>query len=194
MFSSIRVLAFSLVAFLISSSPILAIEEFKDLKTIQLMPMTDAEVEFAHSRSRGETCELIGAGELMETCAFVMNLTDRDRRENARLPSSARHPLTSDSRKRLNYLSDYRPPRRQRDCSIHGSVVITDYDPSGIFPKTSATKSYDLNVARSYTMEELNQYCESQKLIDGLRKNLDTVLLAIAEHRIGDKQVPGKLK
>jgi len=333
MFPPSRILAFYFVGFLFGISPVLAIDEFIDVKTIQLLPMTDAEVEFAHSRSRGETCELIGAGELMETRAFVMNLTDRDRRENARRPPSARHPLftiglsidpvdqadlpklsgskilgymeqhfvvvqarvrqdlldrklyfhhrpiavttqfaaprltvafepviansiqdfhslglftaetrrlkpenlrtlvllfknnllvgsrtraqyeyafihgipdktgkvlehhifvTSDSRKKLNYLSDYRQPRRQRDCSIHGSVVITDYDPSGIFPKTSATKSYDLNVARSYTMEEVNQYCETQKLIDGISKNLDAVLLAITVQRIGNKTLPEK--
>ncbi len=328
MFILLRLLVISAVGFVLSTSPTLAIDEFNDVKTIQLLPMTDAEVEFAHSRSRGETCELIAAGELMETRAFAMNLTDRDRRENVRRPPSARHPLftvglsidpldqanlpklsrsrildymeqhfvvlqarvrqdlldrklyfhhrpiavttqfaaqrlsvsfepviansiqdfhslglftsetrrlkpenlrtlvllfknnllvgkrtraqyeyafihgipdktgkalehhvfvTSESRQKLNYLSDYRPPRRQRDCGIHGSVVITDYDATGIFPKTSATKSYDLNISRTYPLQEINQFCESQNLLGGFPRNLDAILLAAIEERIVKK-------
>lgn len=333
MLTLLRLLVIFLVGFVSNERPTLAIDEFKDLKTIQLLPMTDAEVEFAHSRSRGETCELIAAGELMETRAFAMNLTDRDRRENTRRPPSARHPLftvglsidpldqadlpklsrskilsymeehfvvlqarvrqdlldrklyfhhrpiavttqfaaprltvafepviansiqdfhslglftsetrrlkpenlrtlvllfknnllagkrtraeyeyafihgvpdktgkalehhifvTSDGRQKLNYLTDYRSPRRQRDCSIHGSVVITDYDATGIFPKSSATKSYDLNVSRSYTLKEIDQFCLNQNLTDGLRKNLDTILVAVVEQRIIDKPKTGQ--
>jgi hypothetical protein len=321
------------VLLLTAASPTFAIDEFKDVKTIQLLPMSDAEVEFAHSRTRGETCELIGEGELMETRVFAMNLTDRDRRENARRPPSARHPLftvglsidsidqedlpklsrskildymeqhyvvvqarvrqdlldrklyfhhrpiavttqfaaprltvafepviansiqefhslglftaetkrlkpenlrtlvllfknnllvggrvraqyeyafihgvpdktgkslthhifvTSKNRNQLNYLTDYRPPRRQRECSIHGSVLITDYDPTGIFPKTSAVKSYQLNTARSYSIDQVNQFCASQNLVDGMRRHLDTVLSAAVEQKIANEAQPSK--
>jgi hypothetical protein len=328
MFTLLRMFAVFMFGFVLIASAALAIDEFKDVKTIQLLPMTDAEVEFAHSRSRGETCELIAAGELMETRAFAMNLTERDRRENVRRPPSARHPLftvglsidpldqadlpklsrsrildymeqhfvvvqarvrqdlldrklyfhhrpiavttqfeaprltvafepviansiqefhslglftseskrlkpenlrtlvllfknnllvgrrtkpqyeyafihgipdktgkalehhifvTSEGRQKLNYLSDYRPPRRQRDCSIHGSVVITDYDATGIFPKSSATKSYELSISESYELVEINRFCESQNLVGGFPRNLDAILLAAAEQRLTKK-------
>jgi len=308
------------------------IDEFKELKTIQILPMTEADVAYAHTRTRGETCELVEPGELMETRSFVMNLTDRDRRDKTRRPPSARHPLftvglsidsvdqgdlpklsrsrilsyvdehfvviqarvrqdlldrklyfhhrpiavttqfasprlsvafepviansvkefhslglftsetkklkpenlrtlvlllknntvvgnrvhsqydyafihgvpdktgkslehhifvTSENRQRLNYLSNYHVPRRQQECSIRGAVVITEYDSSGIFPKTSATKSYALRAVRSFSMAEIYKFCEQQGYKNGLESNLDTVLAAVVNQKL-KSSVPDK--
>jgi len=304
---------------------VFAIEEFKDVKTIQKLPMIEADVAYAHTRTRGETCELIGPGELMETRSFALNLTDRDRRDTTRRPPSARHPLftvglsidsedqgdlprlsrsrilnyvdehfvviqarvrqdlldrklyfhhrpiavttqfssprlsvafepviansvqefhslglftsetkklkpenlrtlvlllknntvvgslvrsqynyafiqgvpdktgkslehhifvTSENRQRLNYLAAYHVPRRQRDCSILGAVVITDYDSSGIFPKTSATKSYALRADQTFSLAEIIKFCEQQGYQNGFESNLDTVLAAVVNQKL----------
>ena len=302
-----------------------AIDEFKDIKTIQRLPMSNSEVEAAHASARGELCELIAAGELVETRTYAMTLTDRDRRENARRPPSTRQSIfsvglsidpvnqvglpklsrsrileylddhfvilqarvrqdlldrkpyyhhrpiavtsqfdssrltvdfepviansihdfhslglfspdpkrlkpenlrtivlmfknnrlkgnriqaqyeyafiqgiieksgktllhhafvTSENRQKLNYLTGYQLPSQPNACSIKGSVVITDYDSSGIFPKSSAVESHRLNVSRSVTLAEINTFCDQHGYVGGIEINLDSVLIAVIDNRL----------
>jgi hypothetical protein len=84
--------------------------------------------------------------------------------------------VTSNERTQLVYLSPYHRPSRPEDCSIRGSVVITDFDKTGVFPKESATRSYRLDARRVFPVENIEEYCNKNNLKGGFFDNVDTVL------------------
>ncbi len=84
--------------------------------------------------------------------------------------------VTSNDRSQLVYLNPYHRPTRPDDCSIRGSVVITEYDKTGVFPKESATRSYRLDSKRIFPMENIEDYCTKNQLKGGFFENVDTVL------------------
>ena len=84
--------------------------------------------------------------------------------------------VTSNDRTQLVYLNPYHRPTRPEDCGIRGSVVITEFDKSGIFPKESATRSYRLDSRRIFPMENIDEYCRKNDLKGGFFENVDTVL------------------
>ena len=84
--------------------------------------------------------------------------------------------VTSNDRSQLVYLNPYRRPSRPETCSIRGSVVITEFDRTGVFPKESATRSYRLDSRRVFPMENIEEYCNKNELKGGFFENVDTVL------------------
>lgn len=84
--------------------------------------------------------------------------------------------VTSKDRSELVYLNGYRRPTRTENCSIRGSVVITEFDRTGIVPKESATRSYRLDALRHFPMENIEDYCTKNNLKGGFFANVDTVL------------------
>ena len=84
--------------------------------------------------------------------------------------------VTSNDRSQLVYLNPYHRPSSPNDCSIRGSVAITDYDRTGVIPKDSATRSYRLDSRRIFPMENIEDYCTKNNLKGGFFENVDTVL------------------
>lgn len=84
--------------------------------------------------------------------------------------------VTSKDRSELVALNPYHRPAGPNDCSIRGSVVITEYDRSGIIPKESATRSYRLDALRVFPMANIEDYCTKNELKGGFFENVDTVL------------------
>ncbi len=84
--------------------------------------------------------------------------------------------VTSNDRSQLVYLNPYRRPSRPDNCSIRGSVAITEFDKTGIVPKESATRSYRLDSRRIFPMENIEDYCTKNDLKGGFFSNVDTVL------------------
>ncbi len=84
--------------------------------------------------------------------------------------------VTSEDRSQLTYLNPYRRPTNTNDCSIRGSIVITDFDRTGLIPTQSATRSYRLDAKRIFPMANIDEYCKSHSLEGGIYDNLDTVL------------------
>lgn len=72
-------------------------DEFQELRTISKLPASSLELQLAHSRSAGDACEPIAAGEAVELASFLSALTDRDRTEQRgnRLPATARQSIFS---------------------------------------------------------------------------------------------------
>lgn len=83
--------------------------------------------------------------------------------------------VTSNDRTQLVYLNPYARPSRPDDCSIRGSIVITEFDKL-FYPKESATRSYRLDAKRIFPMENIDAYCKKHDLDGGIYENLDTVL------------------
>lgn len=92
--------------------------------------------------------------------------------------------VTSRDRSQLTYLKPYSPPTSPNACSIRGSIVITDFDSSGIYPKESATRSFRLDARRTFPMSSIEAYCKEQSLVGGLYDNLDQVLDALIDEQI----------
>ncbi len=84
--------------------------------------------------------------------------------------------VTANDRSQLVYLNPYHRPTRPDDCSIRGSVVITEFDRSGVIPKESATRSYRLDSRRIFPMVNIEEYCTQKELKGGFFENVDVVL------------------
>lgn len=93
--------------------------------------------------------------------------------------------VTTDDRTRLNYLArKSRRPTSPNACSIAGSIAVTDFDSSGIYPRESATRSYRLDARLSLPMSELDTFCDAEKLEGGFGENVPVVLQAIIDRKI----------
>ncbi|MCC6509969.1 MAG: hypothetical protein IT423_12755 [Pirellulaceae bacterium] len=85
--------------------------------------------------------------------------------------------VTADQRSQLVYLNPYERPSRPDACSIRGSIAITDFDSTtGAIPRESATRSYRLDARRIFPMENIDVYCQNNKLEGGIYQHLDEVL------------------
>jgi hypothetical protein len=89
--------------------------------------------------------------------------------------------VTTDERLQLDYLSTLERPRRPERCSILGRIAVTEFDSSGVFPKSSATRSYRLSSQQHFNLEHLDAYCRQQGLNGGIHENLSNVLDAIID-------------
>ena len=92
--------------------------------------------------------------------------------------------VTSRDRSQITYLNPYVPPTNPNSCSIRGSIVITDFDSTGIYPKESATRSFRLDARRTFPMASIDAYCKEQSLVGGIYDNLDDVLDALIAQKI----------
>lgn len=92
--------------------------------------------------------------------------------------------VTSNDRSQVTYLNSYVPPISPNSTSIRGSVVITDFDSKGIYPRESATRSYRLDAKRIYSMTSIDAFCKENGLPGGIYENLDTVLDALIDEKI----------
>ncbi len=153
----------SLGVFRNSPSPIIKPDELRTLvllfkNSIQVSKYrTDDHFEFAFVRGR----EVEGEQEL-ENHLFA---TDKERQE-------------------LVYMNAYSTPRSVRECTVLGSVIITDYDSSGIFPEKSVTKAYRLATRKRFLISEVEHYANENKLIGGWHRNVDVILDAIIDEKI----------
>ncbi len=95
--------------------------------------------------------------------------------------------VTSKERTDLVYLNPYHRPSNANDCGIRGSVVITDFDKTGIIPKESATRSYRLDAYRNFPMANIEEYCTKNNLKGGFFENVDTVLDVLIDQKNSKK-------
>ena len=92
--------------------------------------------------------------------------------------------VTTNDRTQVTYLNPYVPPISPNSTSIRGSVVITDFDSKGIYPRESATRSYRLDTRRVYSMTSIDAYCKEKGLPGGIYENLEEVLDALIDEKI----------
>ncbi len=71
-------------------------DDFADLKTISVLPITEQQVKTAFDRSAADACEQLPADEPLEMRNFTPYLTERDRRaeKGKQLPSTRQSVLS----------------------------------------------------------------------------------------------------
>ncbi|MFO1064472.1 MAG: hypothetical protein U0892_11470 [Pirellulales bacterium] len=92
--------------------------------------------------------------------------------------------VTSRDRSVLCYINPYATPGGLNGCNIRGTVQITDFDSTGLYPKESVTKDYRLSSRRMVSLEAIDAFCKAESLEGGLHENLDEVLDAIIDERL----------
>ena len=92
--------------------------------------------------------------------------------------------VTTDERQTLNYLYDADQPKRSMDCSILGRAVVTDFDRTGLYPKESATRSFQLKRRKSISVGELDAFCKEKGLVGGFVENVNVALDAIIDGQL----------
>lgn len=108
------------------------------------------------------------------------------RGREGRLPDRLEYHLfvTTDGRQNLHYMTPFIHPTRPAQCSILGSVAITDYDSTGLYPKESATRSFRLSKRATFTPEQISAFCEKESLEGGIHSNLTKVLDAAIDGKL----------
>lgn len=93
--------------------------------------------------------------------------------------------VTTGNREQLVYLArQNRRPTSQRGCSILGSIVVTDFDSSGIYPRQSATRTYRLDAREKFPIAKLDGFCSDNSLEGGFSRNVPAVLAAIVSREL----------
>ncbi len=92
--------------------------------------------------------------------------------------------ITTEDRTELRYLRPYSAPIFLKDTSIQGSVSITQYDSTGLYPKKSATRSFSVNSKSTYTIATIDSYCQQNGISGGIFGSLDDVLDAIIDNKL----------
>lgn len=108
------------------------------------------------------------------------------RGRESKIPDRLEHHVfvTAEDRQVLYYVSPYAQPTRPNRCSILGRIAITDYDPTGVYPKESATRSYKIDSRAKFLMADIDKYCADNQLEGGIHLNLTKVLDAIIDRKI----------
>ncbi|MEM8736371.1 MAG: hypothetical protein AAGG44_19235, partial [Planctomycetota bacterium] len=84
--------------------------------------------------------------------------------------------VTTEDRSELHYLRESRRPVAKSQASILGKIAITEFDSSGLIPKSSATRSFRLLRKAKFTLEELDEKCLELGRSGGIGANLTFVL------------------
>ncbi len=92
--------------------------------------------------------------------------------------------VTSESRTLLNHVRRASRPTSADQCSILGRIAVTEYDSTGLYPKTSATRNYRIAKQASFPMTTIEEYCAAQKWQGGIETNLPQVLGAIIDQKL----------
>ncbi len=97
--------------------------------------------------------------------------------------------VTTEDRTRLVYLArQSRRPTSPTGCSIVGSIVVTDFDSSGIYPRKSATRSYRIDSQSEFAVSSLDEFCKSESLTGGFGENVPAILQAIIDREISSRE------
>ncbi|GAB5403863.1 MAG: hypothetical protein Aurels2KO_20940 [Aureliella sp.] len=93
--------------------------------------------------------------------------------------------VTTEDRTKLVYLArQSRRPTSPTRCSIVGSIVVTDFDSSGIYPRKSATRTYRIDARAEFSTTSLDSFCKSESLSGGFTQNVPAVLQGIIDRKI----------
>lgn len=99
-----------------------------------------------------------------------------------RKPSTRLEPyvfVTEDNRRRLVHLAAYEAPRSVRQCDVVGSIAITGFDRTGLYPQSYATRGYSLRKKLSFDWERLEDFSQQAlggKAAEHLTELLDSIL------------------
>ena len=108
------------------------------------------------------------------------------RGRDSKLPDRLDHHVfvTAENRTMLYYVTPYVQPKRPTHCSILGRVAITGFDPTGVYPKESATRSYKIDSRSKYRLSDIDEYCAEHDMAGGFHSNVTKVLDAIIDRKI----------
>ncbi len=92
--------------------------------------------------------------------------------------------VTTENRTQLHYLRSAARPTSPRGTQILGRIAVTRFDASGLYPKSSATRSYRLDTRRQLSVDALDTYCAEQGLPGGFARHATVVLDAFIDGKI----------
>jgi hypothetical protein len=95
--------------------------------------------------------------------------------------------VTSNNRDRLHYMQAYTQPTGQNGCGILGRIAVTKYDGTGMYPTTSATRSFKIDSRTQILMSAVEEFCRRNQIPGGMSENLDVVLDAIIDGKLAGK-------
>lgn len=92
--------------------------------------------------------------------------------------------VTTKDRQELHYLREGGRPATRSRCTILGQIAVTKFDSSGLYPRTSATRSYRLATRSKFEIEDLEKFCSENELKGGFTENVSSVLDAIIDGKL----------
>lgn len=91
--------------------------------------------------------------------------------------------VTEENRTKLVYLRRFELPSRVNQCDCIGTIAITEFDRSGLYPESYQTSSYRLKQKEQYSWSQLEDYC-SQTFDGSVAFNLNQLLDALIQGKI----------
>ncbi len=92
--------------------------------------------------------------------------------------------VTDENRTRLVHIHQFSLPSRVRACSVIGTIEITQFDRTGLYPESYQTSSYQLNEKEHYSWSNLNEFSQQEHggpLASHLNQVLDDLIAGKVE-------------